>query len=123
MDVNLSNIWWFLCMLVEKYGEIFKIKVLGYEIVFVVSVVLVEEICDEIWFCKFVGGFIVEIWYVVYDVLFIVYDYEEFWGIVYCIIVLYLSMELVVDYFDEFLLCIDELIVKWIKGFEFGIKF
>ncbi len=42
-------------------GEIFKITVLGQQIVFVGSLALCEELWDEKRFRKFVGGPIVEI--------------------------------------------------------------
>ncbi|KAK4675784.1 hypothetical protein QC764_512510 [Podospora pseudoanserina] len=123
MDVNPSNTWWSLRTLAEKYGEIFKIKVLGHEIVFVASAALAEEICDETRFRKFVGGPIVEIRYAVHDALFTAYDHEESWGIAHRIIAPHLSTESVADHFDELLLCTDELIAKWTKGLEPGTKF
>ena len=66
-DVNPNNTWTSLKTLAEKYGEIFQIKVLGHTIVFVASVALAEELCDETRFRKYVGGPIVEIRYAVHD--------------------------------------------------------
>lgn len=71
--MNPSNTWASLKTLSEKYGEIFKIKVLGKTIVFVAGADLVDEVCDETRFRKFVGGPIVEIRYAVHDALFTAY--------------------------------------------------
>lgn len=94
-------------------GEIFKIKVLGHEIVFVASAALAEEICDEKRFRKYVGGPIVEIRYTVHDALFTAYDHEENWGIAHRVMAPLLSPEAVAAHFDEVLLCTQELINKW----------
>ncbi|KAK3988762.1 cytochrome P450 [Cladorrhinum sp. PSN332] len=112
-DVDPSNTWWSLKTLAEKYGEIFKIKVLGHEIVFVASAALAEEICDEKRFRKYVGGPIVEIRYTVHDALFTAYDHEENWGIAHRIMAPLLSTESVANHYDELLLCTQELINKW----------
>ncbi|KAK4164755.1 bifunctional P-450:NADPH-P450 reductase [Cladorrhinum sp. PSN259] len=112
-DVDPSNTWWSLKTLAEKYGEIFKIKVLGHEIVFVASAALAEEICDEKRFRKYVGGPIVEIRYSVHDSLFTAFDHEESWGVAHRIIAPLLSPESVAAHFDELLLCTQELIDRW----------
>ena len=62
-DVNPDNTWASLKTLTEQHGEICKITVLGHTLVFVGSVALAEELCDEKRFRKFVGGPIVEIRY------------------------------------------------------------
>lgn len=60
-DVNPDNTWASLKTLIENHGEICKITVLGHTLVFVGSVELAEELCDQKRFRKFVGGPIVEI--------------------------------------------------------------
>ncbi|KAK3361803.1 cytochrome P450 [Lasiosphaeria ovina] len=115
LDVDPSNTWWSLKKLAEKYGEIFQIKVLGHTIVFVASVALAEEICDEKRFRKFVGGPIVQIRDTVHDSLFTAYDNEESWGIAHRIIAPLLSTQSIAAHLDEVMQCTDELIAKW-KG-------
>ncbi|KAK4185149.1 cytochrome P450-like protein [Podospora australis] len=112
-DIDPSNTWWSLKTLAEKYGEIFKIKVLGHQIVFIASAALAEEICDEKRFRKYVGGPIVEIRYSVHDSLFVAYEHEESWGIHHRIVAPHLSPESTAGHFDEILLCTDELIANW----------
>ncbi|RFU80751.1 cytochrome p450 [Trichoderma arundinaceum] len=85
-DVKPGNTWTSLRTLADKYGEIFQIKVLGQTLVFVASVALAEELCDEKRFRKYVGGPVVEIRAAVHDALFTAYDDEPNWGIAHRII-------------------------------------
>ncbi|KAG5977051.1 hypothetical protein E4U55_007083 [Claviceps digitariae] len=81
LDITPSNTWTSLKKLSEQHGEIFQVTVLGHTIVFVASVALAEEVCDESRFRKYVGGPIVEIRAAVHDALFTAYDDEPSWGI------------------------------------------
>lgn len=112
-DVDPSNTWTSLQKLWEKYGEIFKITVLGQQIVFVGSVALCEEICDQKRFRKFVGGPIVEIRYAVHDSLFSAFDNEASWGIHHRILAPLLTPEAVADHFIRVRDCASELTAKW----------
>ncbi|PFH56997.1 hypothetical protein XA68_15663 [Ophiocordyceps unilateralis] len=98
-DVNPSNPWDSIKTLAEKYGDIFQIKVLGKTIVFVASVELAEEICDEKRFRKFVGGPIVEIRAAVNDSLFTAFHNEESWGVAHRIIAPYLQPDALAEQF------------------------
>lgn len=115
-DVSPSNTWTSLKRLSEEYGEIFQIKVLGQTIVFVGSVALAEEICDQKRFRKYVGGPIVEIRAAVHDALFTAFDNEPSWGIAHRIIAPHLSADAMrqqsfIDMRDT----ASELIEKWKK--------
>lgn len=112
-DVDPSNTWTSLKKLQEKYGEIFQIKVFGHPIVFVGSVALAEEICDEKRFRKYVGGPIVEIRQGVHDSLFTAFDKEESWGIHHRIIAPTLTPSAMADVFDEMRDTTAELITRW----------
>ena len=115
-DVSPSNTWTSLKKLSEEYGEIFQVKVLGHQIVFVASVALAEEICDQKRFRKFVGGPVVEIRAAVHDALFTAYDDEPNWGIAHRIIAPHLSTEaLRHQSFQEMQDLASELIEKWKK--------
>ncbi|UNI22871.1 hypothetical protein JDV02_008717 [Purpureocillium takamizusanense] len=85
-DIQPSNTWASLKKLSEQYGEIFQVKVFGHTIVFVASVALAQELCDEKRFRKYVGGPVVEIRDAVHDALFTAYDDEASWGIAHRII-------------------------------------
>ncbi|KAG8530293.1 uncharacterized protein KY384_004795 [Bacidia gigantensis] len=114
-DIDPSNTWTSLQKLWEKHGEIFKITVLGQQIVFVGNVALCEEICDEKRFRKFVGGPIVEIRYAVHDSLFTAFENEPSWPIHHRILAPLLTPSAVANYFSEVRDCASELTAKW-KG-------
>ena len=94
-------------------GEIFKITVLGNQIVFVGNAALCEELCDEKRFRKFVGGPIVEIRYAVHNSLFTAFDNEPSWGIHHRILAPLLTSTAVADCFTEVRDCASELVAKW----------
>ncbi|KAL3477673.1 cytochrome P450 [Aspergillus californicus] len=93
---------------------IFKISILGREIVFVTSAALLEEICDETRFRKCVTGPIVEIRAAVHDSLFTAYNHEmEAWGIAHRIMAPLVSPEAVENVFGDIRSTTAELIAKW----------
>ena len=94
-------------------GEIFKITVLGQQIVFVGSVALCEELCDEKRFRKFVGGPIVEIRYAVHASLFTAFETEAIWGVHHRILAPLVTPEAVAGCFTEVRDCAYELTAKW----------
>lgn len=115
-DVSPSNTWSSLKKLAEEYGEIFQVKILGKTLVFVASVALAEELCDEKRFRKLVGGPIVEIRAAVHDSLFTAFHHEPSWGVAHRIIAPHLSADLMKKQgFDEMRETTDELIAKWAK--------
>ena len=100
-------------------GEIFKITVLGQQIVFVGSVALCEELCDEKRFRKFVGGPIVEIRYAVHASLFTAFETEAIWGVHHRILAPLVTPEAVAGCFTEVRDCAYELTAKW-RGLSGG---
>ncbi len=94
-------------------GEIFKITVLGQQIVFVGSAALCEELCDEKRFRKFVGGPIVEIRHAVHDSLFTAFNNEASWGVHHRILAPLLTPAAVAECFIEVRDCTSELVAKW----------
>lgn len=112
-DINPSNTWGSLKKLAEEHGEIFQITVLGHTIVFVASVALAEELCDEKRFRKYVGGPVVEIRAAVHDALFTAYDHEASWGIAHRIIAPLLQPDALVDKFAQTRDTASELIDLW----------
>ncbi|KAF5130259.1 Bifunctional cytochrome P450/NADPH--P450 reductase [Metarhizium anisopliae] len=113
-NITPSNTWASLNKLSEEYGEIFQITVLGHTIVFVGSVALAEELCDQKRFRKYVGGPIVEIRAAVHDALFTAFENESSWGIAHRIIAPHLSPEaLGQQNFTEMRDLANELFAKW----------
>ena len=94
-------------------GEIFKITVLGQQIVFVGNAALCAELCDETRFRKYVGGPIVEIRYAVHDSLFTAYNNEASWGIHHRILAPLLTPTAVASHFIDVRKCAIELAEKW----------
>ncbi|KAI4100187.1 MAG: hypothetical protein LQ339_005593 [Xanthoria mediterranea] len=112
-DVDPSNTWVSLQKLWEKYGEIFKITVLGQDIVFVGSTALCDELCDEKRFRKYVGGPIVEIRKAVHASLFTAFADEPVWGVHHRILAPNLTPPAAAEHFHEIRDIAVELTTKW----------
>lgn len=115
-DVKPGNTWTSLKTLAEEHGEIFQIKVFGQTIVFVASVALAEEICDEKRFRKYVGGPVVEIRAAVHDALFTAYDNEASWGIAHRIIAPHLAPGAMAQWQREMCTTAQEMMDGWTKS-------
>lgn len=94
-------------------GEIFKINALGQQIVFVGSVALCEELCDEKRFRKYVGGPIVEIRHAVHASLFTAFADEPIWDVHHRILAPQLTPSTTADYWNSVRDCASELTAKW----------
>ncbi|KAL8666101.1 MAG: hypothetical protein Q9168_007560, partial [Polycauliona sp. 1 TL-2023] len=112
-DVDPSNTWVSLQKLWEKYGEIFKITVLGQDIVFVANTALCDELCDEKRFRKYVGGPIVEIRKAVHASLFTAFDDEPIWGVHHRILAPNLTPVAASEHFNPVHDVAVELTTKW----------
>ncbi|EPS26481.1 hypothetical protein POX_g09223 [Penicillium oxalicum] len=116
-DVNPSETWNSLNKLAKQYGPIFKINALGHQIVFIGSVTLLEEICDETRFRKCVTGPVVEIRSAVNDSLFTAYHSEmKSWEIAHRIMAPHVSQEATDASFGDMAEVIPDLISKWTSG-------
>ncbi|KAJ5101431.1 hypothetical protein NUU61_003653 [Penicillium alfredii] len=115
-DVNPNETWNSLNKLAKQYGPIFKINALGTQIVFVGSVALLEEICDQKRFRKCVTGPVVEIRYSVHDSLFTAYDNEKSWGIAHRIMMPQLTQSATDNLFNDMAEVIPDLTKKWTSG-------
>lgn len=80
---------------------------------FVGSVALLEEICDETRFRKCVTGPVVEIRYSVHDSLFTAYDKEKSWGIAHRIMKPFVTQEATDAVFNDMAVVIPDLTKKW----------
>ncbi|KAB8234802.1 hypothetical protein ETB97_001816 [Aspergillus alliaceus] len=116
-DISGSNAWGSFNKLAKDYRPIFKISILGHDIVFITGAALLEEICDETRFRKCVAGPIVEIRQAVHDSLFTARHNEmESWGIAHRIMAPLVSPEAVEQVFSGIQETTDDLIRKWTGG-------
>ncbi|CAG7922140.1 unnamed protein product [Penicillium olsonii] len=115
-DVNPNETWNSLNKLAKQFGPICKISVLGHELVFIGSVALLEEICDQTRFRKCVTGPVVEIRYAVHDSLFTAYDDEKSWGIAHRIMMPHLTQSATDSLFGDMAEVIPDLTKKWSKS-------
>jgi cytochrome P450 len=97
----------------DSAGPIFKICVLGHQIVFVGNAALAAEICDEKRFRKCVTGPIVEIRRAVHDSLFTAYAHEESWGIAHRIMKPQITPDAVQGVFSGMTETMGDLVGKW----------
>ncbi|KAJ5392426.1 Cytochrome P450 [Penicillium cosmopolitanum] len=112
-DVNPNETWNSLIKLSKQYGPIFKINALGHQIVFVGSVALLEEICDQKRFRKCVTGPVVAIRDAVHDSLFTAYDSESSWGIAHRIMAPYVTQQATEEVYKDMMEVVPDLTKKW----------
>ncbi|KAA8642959.1 hypothetical protein EYZ11_001084 [Aspergillus tanneri] len=115
-DLDSNNPWGSFNKLATNYRPIFKVTILGHDIVFVTGAALLEEICDEQRFRKCVTGPIVQIRDAVHDSMFTAYHEEDSWGIAHRIMAPYVSPEAVADVFKGMQETSKDLIKKWTAG-------
>ncbi|KAJ5594589.1 Bifunctional P450:NADPH-P450 reductase [Penicillium hispanicum] len=106
-DVSPNNTWGSLDNLAKKsmcWG--------GHQIVFIGSVALLEELCDQTRFRKCVMGPVVA---AVHDSLFTAYDHEKSWGIAHRIIMPPLTQEATDSptIFNDMVEVVGDLTKKW----------
>ncbi|KAL4915635.1 cytochrome P450 [Aspergillus aurantiobrunneus] len=112
--LDAKNPWASFNKLATAYRPIFKINLLGHDIVFVTSAALLEEVCDESRFRKCVAGPIEQIRDAVHDSLFTAYHREhEIWGIAHRIMAPLVSPEAVEGIFGDIRETTGDLIKKW----------
>lgn len=95
---------------------------LGHQIVFICSVALLEEICDQTRFRKCVTGPVVEIRYSVHDSLFTAYDDEKSWGIAHRIMMPHLTQEATDSVYTDMMEVVPDLTKKWSAGTKQRVK-
>ncbi|KAJ5350580.1 hypothetical protein N7541_008307 [Penicillium brevicompactum] len=115
-DIDPNQTWNSLNKLAREYGPIFKVTILGHPLVFISSVALLEEICDQTRFRKLVAGPVKEIRYAVNDSLFTAYDKEPSWGIAHRIMMPHLTQSATDSLFGDMAEVIPDLTNKWSKS-------
>lgn len=114
-DMIPGNVWASLNKLAADHGKagIFKITILGKQLVFVTNAALLEEICDEKRFRKCVTGPIVEIRHLANDSLFTAFHYEKSWGIAHRIMAPFVLPGAVKEMHGSIETTTNDLIKKW----------
>ncbi|GIZ44509.1 hypothetical protein CKM354_000770600 [Cercospora kikuchii] len=101
--------------LADKYGEIFKLKVLGNETYIVSSAALVEELCDETRFEKKVDEGLAEMRHAVGDGLFTAHNHEPNWGAAHRTLTPAFGPLAIKDMYEEMLDISTQLVAKWAR--------
>ncbi|KAJ5088531.1 hypothetical protein N7456_012147 [Penicillium angulare] len=122
-DVNPNETWNSLIKLSQQYGPIFKINVLGKQLVFISNVELLEEICDERRFRKLVTGPIVEMRQLAHNCLFTAYHNEDIWGVSHRIMAPYVTKAGTDRGFEDMAKVIPDLLSKWTSGTKKKVLF
>ncbi|KAJ5353227.1 Cytochrome P450 [Penicillium brevicompactum] len=114
-DMIPGNVWASLNKLAAEHGSkgIFKITVLGKQLVFITNAALLEEICDEKRFQKSITGPIVEIRRLANDSLFTAYEHEKSWGIAHRIMAPFVLPGAVKAMHGDIETTTNDLIKKW----------
>ncbi|KAL4888632.1 putative cytochrome P450 [Aspergillus ambiguus] len=118
-DIDSQNPWGSFNKLAleNNYRPIFKINLLGKELVFITGAALLEEVCDDKRFRKCVSGPIVEIRDAVHSSLFTATESEmEDWGIAHRIMAPLVSTEAVAEVYSGMKETMPFLIKKWTAG-------
>ncbi|KAJ5640931.1 hypothetical protein N7528_000556 [Penicillium herquei] len=121
-DVNPNETWNSLNKLAKEYGPIFKITPLGQQIVFICSVALLEEICDQTRFRKAVEGPVKEIRYSVHKSLFTADDDDPRWGVAHRIMMPHLTQEATDTLYSDMMEVVPDLTKKWSSGVKQRVK-
>ncbi|KAL4888488.1 cytochrome P450 [Aspergillus ambiguus] len=118
-EIDTENPWGSFNRLAleHEYWPIFKVKLLDKELVFITGAALVEEVCDEARFRKFISTPIAEYRHAVHCGLFTAYEEEmDDRGIAYRIMKPLVSMQAVTEVYSDMQKTISYLIKKWIAG-------
>ncbi|KZO97728.1 fatty acid hydroxylase [Calocera viscosa TUFC12733] len=97
----------------EKYGPIYQLNFYGKPFVVVTSQKLVNELCDETRFHKFVSGALEEVRHGAGDGLFTAYHGEESWGIAHRILMPAFGPQQILGMFNDMLDINSQLLLKW----------
>ncbi|GME23747.1 hypothetical protein GTA08_BOTSDO08492 [Neofusicoccum parvum] len=101
--------------LAEEYRPIFKLELGGEEQIFVTSVALLNEICDEKRFRKVITGGLLKLRSGVNDGLFTAHDGEHNWDIAHRILLPVFGPTKIRDMFPQMKEVADQLCLKWAR--------
>ncbi|RDL29977.1 Bifunctional cytochrome P450 reductase [Venustampulla echinocandica] len=115
MDVDPANAIMSLGLLTDTYGPIFKLTLAGREKLYIGSVELMNEICDEKRFAKIVHGPLEQVRTGVADGLFTARPGEEAWAIAHRTLMPAFGPLPIQSMFDEMHGIACQLVVKWAR--------
>ena len=115
LDVDPSSPLLGIKRLNQKYGEIFKLSILGNDRYFLCSERLVREACDESRFVKSIGGALEQVRNGVGGGLFTAYHGEHSWEVAHRTLVPAFGPLPIKDMFDEMYDIASQLVGKWAR--------
>ncbi|RYP45572.1 hypothetical protein DL768_008121 [Monosporascus sp. mg162] len=101
--------------LAEKYGEIFRLNILGQNLIVLSTHRLIDETCDEKRFFKLPGNVLIEIRNAVHDGLFTAKLDEPNWGIAHRVLMPAFGPMSIRNMFDEMHDVCSQLVLKWAR--------
>ncbi|KAI7188379.1 cytochrome P450, partial [Hortaea werneckii] len=108
--------------LAKQYGEIFSLTIFGKKRVFIASQRLMNEICDEKRFGKFVAVALAELRAGIHDGLFTAQNHEENWHLAHRVLVPAFGPLNITSMFDDMKDIASQLVLKWARyGSEYKI--
>ncbi|RMZ89882.1 hypothetical protein DV736_g2895, partial [Chaetothyriales sp. CBS 134916] len=114
-DIDPKNSILSLLHLSKKYGEIFKLNIVGKESYTISSVELLNEICDEKRFHKSLSASLEQVRNGVGDGMFTAYNGEHNWGVAHRALLPAFGPIGIHDMFDEMYDIATQLVAKWAR--------
>ncbi|KAJ1303507.1 hypothetical protein OPQ81_011693 [Rhizoctonia solani] len=100
-------------LLAKQYGEIYRLDIVGTEVIFISTVKLAQEVLDETRFHKKLGTALMEVRNLVSDGLFTAHHGEPNWGIAHRILMPAFGPLSIKGMFDDMLDAVSQLVLKW----------
>ncbi|CAE6437995.1 unnamed protein product [Rhizoctonia solani] len=100
-------------LLAKQYGEIYRLNIVGTEVVFVSTVKLAQEVLDETRFHKKLGTALMEVRNLVSDGLFTAHHGEPNWGIAHRILMPAFGPLSIKGMFEDMVDVVSQLVLKW----------
>ncbi|EME77285.1 uncharacterized protein MYCFIDRAFT_88699 [Pseudocercospora fijiensis CIRAD86] len=115
LDVDTVNMTQSFERLADKYGEIYKLDLLGKPTYVISSVALVAEVCDEKRFCKKIDTFLNQLRLAVGDGLFTAHNHEHNWGVAHRALMPAFGPLPIQAMYDEMYDIASQLVSKWAR--------
>ncbi|KAE9393363.1 cytochrome P450 [Gymnopus androsaceus JB14] len=99
-------------LLAQQYGEIFKLDILGKEVIFLNTQELVNEVSDDTKFRKKIGGGLLQVRHALGDGLFTADEHEPNWGIAHRLLMPAFNALAVRDMIEDMRDICDQVLLK-----------
>ncbi|KAF5345038.1 hypothetical protein D9758_010421 [Tetrapyrgos nigripes] len=102
--------------LVQEYGEIYQLNIIGRSVIFVSSHALVNELSDDTRFSKAISGPLKETRNLVHDGIFTAYNDEPNWNLAHRLLMPAFGASRIKDMLEDMREISNEIIKKWSKS-------